>query len=117
MGFEKEELKSFRTDFKSAVKDLEAQYGVKIDMGNINYESSEFRTKLTVTKRSANSLTLTPSPNASLESYVGSKVAFNGTKYEVVGVKANRPKYPLVMEREDGKKFKVSVDQVRNNIK
>jgi len=41
-------IKDFRVDFSKAVKELEAKYGVNISIGNISYDSSEFRGKMTV---------------------------------------------------------------------
>lgn len=115
MDITRQSLENFRGDFKDAVAELEAKYGVKISIGSLTYDSTMFRGKMTATKRSEGFVA--PSANAPLESYIGSKVSFNGTNYEVTGVKANRPKYPLVMVREgDGKQYKVSVEQVRNNI-
>lgn len=47
-AFNKENLKAFRADFASAVKKLEAQYGVNISLGNISFNDNSFTSKVTV---------------------------------------------------------------------
>ena len=42
-------VKSFRTDFQSAVQQLEKQYGVNINLGTIRFDASELRAKMTAT--------------------------------------------------------------------
>ena len=46
-------VKSFRTDFQSAVKQLEQQYGVNINLGTIRFDASELRAKMTATTGTA----------------------------------------------------------------
>ena len=46
--FNKENLKNLRADFASAVKDLEAQYGITIGLGHISFNDNSFTSKLTV---------------------------------------------------------------------
>ena len=46
-------VKSFRTDFQSAVQQLEKQYGVNINLGTIRFDASELRAKMTATTGTA----------------------------------------------------------------
>ena len=48
MKMNKTTLPQFRIDFAKAVADLEAQYGVKIQLGNITYSTNDFHTRLEV---------------------------------------------------------------------
>lgn len=41
-------IDQFRVDFAQAVKELEKKHKVRIDIGNISYDSTHFTTKLTV---------------------------------------------------------------------
>jgi len=45
----KEKVVKFRVDFAKAIAQLEKEYGVNIELGNISFNSNEFRTKMTVT--------------------------------------------------------------------
>ena len=40
-------IKKFRTDFQKTVTGLEKKYGIKISLGTIRFDSTEFRCKLT----------------------------------------------------------------------
>lgn len=44
--FTKDNLTQLRKDFADAVKDLEAQYGIKFSLHNISFSPEAFRTKL-----------------------------------------------------------------------
>jgi len=48
MEISKLTLKEFRRDFKETVANLEAQYDVKIDLGSITFQKSQFTSRLTV---------------------------------------------------------------------
>ena len=64
-------VKNFRTDFQSAVQQLEKQYGVSINLGTIRFDSSELRAKMTAT-------TGTPSEKLSKDDFnIGDKVTIN----------------------------------------
>lgn len=49
----KQEVQSFRGDFKKAVAQLEAQYGVNISLGTIRFDDSGLRTKMEAVKGDA----------------------------------------------------------------
>lgn len=44
----KQKITEFRGEFAIAVQQLEKEFGVSISLGNISYNSEEFRTKMTV---------------------------------------------------------------------
>ena len=46
----KQEVKSFRGDFKKAVAQLEAQYGVNISLGTIRFDENGLRAKMEAVK-------------------------------------------------------------------
>lgn len=52
--FNSQNLKAFRNDFDKAVEDLQKQYGVKIQIGNISFNDLKFTTKMTVTSNGTN---------------------------------------------------------------
>ena len=45
----KSKVKGFRTDFQSAVQQLEKEYGVNINLGAIRFNAHEMRAKMTAT--------------------------------------------------------------------
>ena len=47
MKVTKENLKKFRNDFETSMRDLEEKYGIQISMGNISYRDSQFSAKIT----------------------------------------------------------------------
>ncbi len=49
----KQEVKSFRGDFQSAVAQLEAQYGVRISLGTIRFDDNGLRAKMEAVKGDA----------------------------------------------------------------
>ena len=49
----KQKVKNFRTDFQSAVQQLEKEYGVNINLGTIRFNAHEMRAKITATSGSS----------------------------------------------------------------
>ena len=49
----KQEVKSFRGDFQSAVAQLETQYGVRISLGTIRFDDNGLRAKMEAVKGDA----------------------------------------------------------------
>ena len=109
MKFTVEELKAFRGDFKAAVKALETKYDIRIDLGNIRYDFSSFRTKLEATSNSA------PAPAAFTVTgdvpKIGSKIQLRGKPmvYEVVGFLPKSKKYPISITSSNGASYKISM--------
>ena len=48
--FTKTQFVTFRNEFKKSVKNLEKEFGIKIELGNITYNESSFRSKITCSK-------------------------------------------------------------------
>ena len=108
-------LKEFRGDFTETVKDLEKKYGIKLELGNINFDSSDFRTKLigtNVGNRKVDPTVNTNNPNT----LIGKTILLRGTKYTITNYKSNRPKYPYVIESPRGASYKVTKEQVMNSL-
>ncbi len=47
-----------------------------------------------------------------LKASLNQNFVFNGYKFSIVGIKLNRPKFPVSAIREDGKPFKFPVNQI-----
>ena len=49
MKLDRKGLQQFREDFDSTIKKMEKKYGMSIDLGNIRFDGTELRSKLTAT--------------------------------------------------------------------
>ena len=49
MKLDRKGLQQFREDFDSTIKKMEKKYGMSIDLGNIRFNGTELRSKLTAT--------------------------------------------------------------------
>ena len=49
MELDRKGLQQFREDFDKAVEKMEKKYGMSIDLGNIRFNGTELRSKLTAT--------------------------------------------------------------------
>lgn len=119
------ELKRFRNNFKVAVKDLEKDFGVTIDLGSIKFSNSEFSGKLNVLNVGENKENL-DSEQLKFEAYCSQfgfkksdykcKVSLSRSSYTLIGFKPSNRKYPCIVEGPQGGKYKVTVNQVKDNL-
>ena len=129
MDITKKTLGAFRIDFKSAVKALEGQYGVMIELGNISYTDNSFTSKVTVVNgfskkeveinQFANSLDRYGYrfPEISMRHHIEG-LHYNGHHIRIVELKTS-PKYPIIFEyvnRKEGKRFKASYDTIKKAL-
>lgn len=121
-NFSKPTLTKFRKEFSDAVKDLEKEYGVKIDLGNIRFTNEQFTTKLTTTivgdgdaeeiKAKKVIETYGFRYNLTVEDY-GKTFSVNGNIYTFVGLKPRSPKYPVIGKNASGKLYKFGSDVLK----
>lgn len=117
MKMNKTTLPQFRTDFAKAVADLEAQYGVKIRLGNITYNTNDFHTRLEVKnvgtdETSSKELWLAEQSKAYWKNALVKKVEYDkwylgndGHNYKVIGFNTTRPKNILRIVNGLGKEY------------
>jgi hypothetical protein len=121
--FTRDELRTFRDDFDVAVKGLKKKYGVEVELGNISFSPSAFRSKIEVTrsvssdgskidielekfKKDARSIGVN-------EGLYGKKFSFSGRKFKVTGLKPRSPKFPIIAEEvSTGKSYKLPMRSV-----
>lgn len=104
MKMNKTTLPQFRKDFAKAVTALEAQYGVKIRLGNITYNTNDFHTRLEVKnvgtdETSSKELWEAEKKRAYWKNTLVDKVEYDkwylgndGRNYKVIGFNTTRPK-------------------------
>lgn len=117
MKMNKTTLPQFRTDFAKAVADLEAQYGVKIRLGNITYSTNDFHTRLEVKnvgtdETSSKELWLAEQSKAYRKNTLVKKVEYDkwylgndGHSYKVIGFNTTCPKNILRITNGSGKEY------------
>lgn len=121
MKMNKTTLPQFREDFAKAVADLEAQYGVKIRLGNITYNTNDFHTRLEVKnvgtdEASSKDLWEDEQRCASWRNSLVKKVEYDkwylgndGRNYKVIGFNITRPKNILRIVNGFGKEYSCSL--------
>ena len=122
--FNKSNLPSFRDQFQKAIASLEKETGVKIDLGNISFNNTQFTTKLTVTAVGASGDTDKIKFEADAKRMYGIKPEDYGRKFsshtgthKLVGLKPTSYKYPLIGEDvKTGKRFKFPQSILGDNI-
>lgn len=121
MKMNKTTLPQFRIDFAKAVADLEAQYGVKIRLGNITYNTNDFHTRLEVKnvgvdETSSKKLWEDEQQQASWKNSLVKKVEYDkwylgndGRNYKVIGFNTTRPKNILRIVNSTGREYSCSL--------
>lgn len=127
MDFTKETMKAFRSDFQASVKELEAKYGMSLQLGNIRFDSGTFSSKVTGTNSNAvvnKTLSLTTTGDSYAKIYgVNFNSHFVGSSYRVAGktlmvkdISTRKSKYPIICScKEDGKSYKVSWTMIKES--
>ena len=122
--FTKNEIREFRTQFKEAVKQLEKDFNVDINIGNIRYDAVEFSGKMTVKKTTKDAVAyaedkiksnferLAPSYGVNPNWY-GKTYISQGKTMKVVGINTRARKYPIMLKGSDGKSYKSSPSILR----
>lgn len=129
-------VSELRKAYQDAIDAVSAKYGLSADLGRITYsrDGDEMRCKLTV-----NTIVGSDSSNVSADEFLGlpvtdseeaqfaaAKIKYSltdllsnklviigGRKMTIVGYKANRPKFPFVVQGPQGGRYKVTIDQIR----
>jgi len=121
MNINKANLKNFRSDFATAMKSLEEEYGVSVSMKNISFTEDKFTTKLEVTNLSESGEVVdsTVEDFKKQARFYGLKVSdlgrtfvSQGRTFKVCGLKPSYRKYPVLAKSNTGKTFKFAADTV-----
>ena len=125
MRVDKQTIQQFRAEFQAQMKMLEARFGVKVSIGNINYNSSGFHTKMEVRNLDANTGEVMVNPRnemAAQRAFAGkfgsgpiigqNFYAWNTGLVRIVNFDTKKPKYPVIFVNEEGKQFKAPVSAI-----
>lgn len=103
---------SVHNKLKAAFAAIEADTGIKFDLGRFTYTDNEFRGKLTATIKNADGTTPTVAVPEWLN--VVSRIIFQGDTFEITGYNTHRMKYPVLARRlRDGREFALPRTAVR----
>ena len=117
-------LKEYRADLEKALKVLNEKHGIITKVGAMTYSDTEFSysTKAEVggSKEEIEQRAFDRDRcrffNFSCE--YGTKLTINGDAFKLVGLKPRATKMPIVIQNiATGKKYKVSMETLTNNIK
>lgn len=121
MQFNNEEFKRFRVAMKKALAEVEKEFGVEVEVGNIKYSESSFTITTNVLnggkeealkKEFENLCTLY---GLKKDDY-GKTFLYNNVKTTIIGIESNRRKYPIVVKDENGKEFLMTTSGVKEAL-
>ncbi len=112
--FDKKVLKVFQPKFEKAVTEVIEAFGLTVEFSGGIFESSTFKPKITIIASGADP------DKEDFEAYAemfglkpddyGKEFRNNGNTYTLAGLAPNRPKFPIIGERSDGKRFKFTTE-------
>lgn len=124
--FNKKNLPILRQAIDQALKSVTKDFGLgSLHLGNISFEPSG----LSFTGQLKASVSIDDNPEAikakneqneriSLligfnKNIVGEKISVNGSTFEIVDLKPDRPKYPIVAKSPNGSQYKLATDNLK----
>lgn len=123
-----EEIKRFRESFKTAMKELEKEFGVSVSLGNINYTDKQFTTKMVVVSLGENvNVENKGEKEKAVWNYeclkhglkpedYGKTTTIRGRQFKAVGFKPNaRTKSLIIEELGTGKRYVTETTAVFQN--
>jgi hypothetical protein len=112
-------------EIEAAVKEVAARHGLEFDRQRASYTASEMTTRISLRTREAagamadfqrKQFPVLAERFGLPADAVGKSFIFKGAQYTIEGLKVERPKYPVVCRRMDGRPFKFGVLCVKNAL-
>lgn len=123
MKITRQTAEQFRSDFNTAVKDLETKYGFSIDLGNIRFSSTQLTSKITAKPNAIDGVDIEKvefQKNARLygfaESDYNRQVKIDGNMYRIIGFSNSRRKYTVILLNSAGNRIVATEDTVKRNL-
>lgn len=121
-NFDKQNLKSLRSDIDKAIKEVADKHGISLSIGSISFTQDRFTTRLTaLTKSSTEKSTSTKINTGTITNpaafqfsgfKIGDKFKHNTKLLKVVGYNPRKPKNCVELVDQNGKKFNGSLEMV-----
>ena len=121
MEITRETLGNFRISFIAAMETLEVDYGIKVELGQINYSPSNATASVQISSIDGDGVVNTRQREDYLmhcsflglnKDWIDKEFAHNGSIFKITGLKPKSRKYPVMAERTDGKTFKFPTDLI-----
>jgi hypothetical protein len=119
--FDRTSLRLLRAPIEEALKGIETEYGISIKLGNASYNPSNATFKLELATVGADGTAISKEATA-LKTYGvmfglpkdSFEQTFNEGKhtFKIIGLRTKASRYPVLVERADGKVFCYPVDRV-----
>ena len=112
-------------EIEAAAKEIAGRHGLEFAKQNAKYGPNEMTTRLTLkTAGMADAVAdfqrmqfpVLASRVGLPEDALGKSFISRGARYTIEGLKLERPKYPVVCRRMDGRRFKFAVLAVKNGL-
>jgi len=120
-------VKMLRVALENALKTVEENFNVKVNIGNGSYNDSNcsFKTEFAdvsangeVKSKEAEDFKLYATQFGLEPDDFGKTFTSNGSEFKITGLSTRKRKYPVLGTRvEDGRKFKFAVDMVKYALK
>jgi hypothetical protein len=121
--FDRQNLPLLRTSMQAALAPIEAQFGIKIHVGNASFsaDNAKFKVDLStigdggvVNSRERSSFEALAELYDLDPKMLDQSILYGGTEYVVTGLNTRRSKYPVIARRvRDGKSFCLPGDGVK----
>lgn len=114
-------IDTIQAKIKAAIAQIEKEENVKINFGNIRYNSAYYTSQLKVTtlEKSEKVKSVYESICRSLgftQDVVGMTFMQGSTEHEIIDIKTRNRKYPVITKTKSGKQFKFPVSAVKRLI-
>lgn len=119
--FDRENLKTLRTDIDSALAQIASKHNIQLSLGTIRFGTEEATTRLTMrTRTTSNGVKVEDTDSAAAidfkkhaalygfkPEHLGATFKFGRDMFKIVGLVPSRPKYPVSAQNlSTGRKFK-----------
>jgi hypothetical protein len=116
--FSRSDVRSINSEIEQAIQSIAKRYGLRIEVGNARYSSTEINTKVKVSvvdtktgvgiTKEAKAYELL-APQNGIRVKLGEEVTLRGKRFIVKGWNTRSPKYPIVAEEvSSGKSYKLN---------
>jgi len=120
-SFSKDSMKMLRPELQAVLDMIKDEYGINLEIGTISFTPTRFTCRLTGTTEGKEEGVKDDfafyAPMFGLEEDDrGKSFGFNCKMYKIIEIKPSSKKYPIICQREDGKRFKFSSQMVRTGL-
>ena len=120
MNITRSTVTAMRTDIENALAEVEAKYGVKVNLGNARFNNDMVRfTKVEFNSVSEGGNVITEERKAlerAFPQYVDKEVVFKNGRVsgKVVEYHSRKSKYPFIVETASGDRYKMSESNLKS---